>query len=220
MIEEVFFDKLKKKILPYFEKGSGHGFDHVDRVYKLALKISANENVDMDIVRAAALLHDIARNKEKEGLVVGPGRYDICHAKEGAKMAIEILKEVAFPERKIDAVAHAIAVHRYSKGLKAESREAEILQDADRLDALGAIVIVRMVGASFKWGHPIHDASIPIKERYDGSKSTVINHIYEKILKMTPDSFKTTEAKKIAKGRYDFVKEFAKRYVGEIEGEL
>ena len=219
-MEEIFFDKLRKKILPYFESGDGHGFDHVDRVYKLALKISADENVDMDIVRAAVLLHDIARSKEKEGLAVGPGRYNICHAKEGAKMAIEILKETSFPEKKIDAVAHAIAVHRYSNGLKAESREAEILQDADRLDALGAIVIVRMMEASFKWGRPIYDASIPVKKTYDGSKSTLINHIYEKILKMTPDSFKTAEARKIAKGRYDFIKEFAKRYIGEMDGEL
>ncbi|MFH1521641.1 MAG: HD domain-containing protein [archaeon] len=219
-MEDEFFDKLRGKVLPYFENGDGHGFDHVDRVYKLALKISADENVDMDIVRAATLLHDVARSREKEGLATGPGRYDICHAEEGAKMASEILKEMNFPKEKIEKVVYAISVHRYSKRLKAETREAEILQDADRLDALGTVIIVRMIEATLKWGRPIYDANIPIKEKYDGSKSTMINHIYEKILKITPESFKTIKAKEIAKGRYNFVKEFAERYVKELEGKL
>lgn len=219
-MNEDFFGRLREKVLPYFEDGDGHGFDHVDRVYKLALKISEGEDVDMDVIRASVLLHDVAKSKEQEGLVVGPGRYDICHAEEGARMAPEILEGVGFPYGKIDPVVHCVAVHRYSKGLKAKIREAEVLQDADRLDALGAVVIVRMMEAAFKWGRPIYDPNIPIKDEYDGSKSTVINHIYEKILKMTPDSFKTVRAREIAKGRYDFVREFAERYVGEVEGRV
>jgi len=219
-MEEEFFDRLREKVLPYFESGDGHGIDHVDRVYKLVLRISEGEDIDMDIVRAAALLHDVAKSREKEGLAVGPGKFDICHAEEGAKMAVGILEEVDFPREKIDAVVHAVRVHRYSKKLKTESREAEILQDADRLDALGAMIIVRMMEASFRWGRPIYDPNVPIKEEYDGTKFTLINHIYEKLLKMTPDSFKTVKAREIAKGRYDFVKEFAERYVGEWEGKV
>ena len=219
MMENEFFDKLREKVLPYFESGEGHGFDHVDRVYKLALKISKSENVNMDVVRASVLLHDVARVKEERDRINGTPRENrICHAEEGAKMAREILKEMDFPEEKIEDVSYAISVHRYSKGLKAETKEAEILQDADRLDALGAVIIVRMMEATLKNGRPIYDPNIPVKEKYDGSKSTMINHIYEKILKMTPESFKTTKAKEIAKGRYDFVKGFAERYVGELEG--
>jgi len=221
MIEEEFFDRLKKKVLPYFESGEGHGFDHVDRVYKLALRISEDEDVDMDVVRASVLLHDVARRKEEESRVNGFSREDrVCHAEEGAKMVPGILRDVGFPYDKIDYVVDAVATHRYSKNLEAKTREAEILQDADRLDALGAIIIVRMMEATVKNGRPVYDSSIPIKEKYDGSKSTMINHIYEKILKITPDSFKTVKAKEIAKGRYDFVKEFAERYVGEIEGKI
>ena len=211
-MEEEFFGRLKEKVLPYFEGGDGHGFDHVDRVYRLALKISEGEDVDLDIVRAAVLLHDVARKNEALN--------GVCHAEEGARMTPGILKELGFPDEKIDAVIYAVSVHRSSSGISPKTREAEILQDADRLDALGAVIIIRMAEASFKWGRPIHDPSIPVKEEYDGTKSTLINHIHEKILKLTPDSFKTSGAKEIANGRYDFVKEFAERYVGELEGKI
>ncbi len=213
-MNEEFFDKLRERILPYFEISGGHNFDHVDRVCKLSLKISEGENVDIDVVRTAALLHDIARSKEDSD------KRNICHAEVGAEMSIEILKDMKFPEEKIGKVAHAIRVHRYSNGLKAETREAEIIQDADRLDALGAIIIIRIAEASVKWDRPFYDPAIPVKKVYDGSKSTGINHIYEKILKITPDSFKTVKAREIAKGRYDFVKEFAERYIEESEGRL
>ncbi|MCK5321282.1 HD domain-containing protein [Candidatus Pacearchaeota archaeon] len=211
-MEEEFFNKLKERVLPYFEDGGGHGFDHVERVYSMAIKISRGENVDMDVVRAAALLHDIARSKED--------KFDVCHAEEGVKMACEILKEVDFPVKKIKDVVHAIGVHRYSKNLKAESREAEILQDADRLDVLGAVIVGRAFEKAGKEGTIIYDSDMPIKENYGGCKTCVINHFYEKSLKITPESFKTVKAREIAKGRYDFVKEFVERYVKELKGRI
>ena len=210
-MNEEFFDKLREKAKSYFKDGDGHGFDHIERVYRNALNISEGEDIDMDVVRAAALLHDVARSVEDEK--------NVCHAEEGAKMAPGILREVGFPEDKIEKVVHAIGVHRYSKGLKAETREAEILQDADRLDALGVVILVRMIQSATFHGNAIYDANIPIKPKYDGTKTTVINHIYEKILKITPESFKTPRAREIAKGRYNFVKEFAERYISEVEGD-
>ena len=211
-MNEEFYEQLIKKIQPYFEDGDGHGFDHTTRVYKNAIVISQNENINLDIVKAATLLHDIARSREENE--------DICHAEEGAKMAEKILEQINFPPNKIQTITDAIATHRVSKHLKAKTREAEILQDADRLDALGAIIIVRMLEAAIKWNVPIYDPSIPIKEKYDGSKSTVINHIYEKILKITPESFKTPKAQEIAKERYNTVKDFAEMYVKEYEGTI
>ena len=219
-MDDEFFERLRERVLPYFESGDGHGFDHVDRVYNMALKISESEDVDMDVVRAAVLLHDVARHKEDKINVPVGSIGNICHAEEGAKMAPGILREMGFPEEKVEKVVRAIAVHRYSKKLKAESREAEILQDADRLDALGAIIIVRMAQATVKWNIPFYDKKIPVKDVYDGGKSNAINHIYEKILKLDPESFKTDRAREIARGRYDFVREFAERYVKEVEGEL
>ena len=211
-MDDKFFEDLREKISPYFERGDGHDFDHVERVYGSALKISEGEDVDMDIVKAAVLLHDVARAKEEE--------LGVCHAEEGAKMAVDILKEVGFPDEKIGKVVHAIEVHRYSKGLKAESREAEILQDADRLDVLGAVIIGRAFEKAGKNGIPVYDPDLPIMEVYDGSKTTAINHFYEKSLRIVPESFKTEKAREIAKGRYDFVKEFVERFEKEWEGEL
>jgi uncharacterized protein len=210
-MDDNFFDKLREKIQPYYRDGDGHGFDHTERVYTNALKISVGEKVDMDVVRASALLHDVARSLEEGS--------DICHAEEGAKMAEEILREMRFPEEKIGGVVHAIKVHRASKGFKAETREAEILQDADRLDALGATILVRMLQASVTWKVPVYDPKIPIKEKYDGSKSSVINHIHEKILKITPESFKTSKAREIAKKRYQVVRDFEEQFMKEWRGE-
>ena len=212
-MDDKFFKKLKEKIMPYFEKGDGHDFDHVERVCRMSEKISEDENVDMDVVRAAALLHDIARSKEKEGKCC-------CHAEEGAKMAREILKEVGFPAEKIGHVVHAISVHRYKKNLKAETLEAEILQDADRLDVLGAIIVGRVFEKSGKDGILIYDPNMPIKKVYDGSDTCAINHFHEKSLRIAPETFKTSKAREIARGRYDFLKEFVERFKKEWSGEL
>ncbi|MFA4960377.1 MAG: HD domain-containing protein [Candidatus Pacearchaeota archaeon] len=212
-MNEQFYEKLKERILPYYEQSVSHGFDHSERVLRNAIKISEGENVDIDIVKTSAILHDIARHKEKEGT-------NVCHAEEGAKIAEEVLRELNFPNNKIPQVVHAIKVHRYSKGLKAETREAEILQDADRLDALGSIILVRMISAASKKGIPIYDPKIPIKKEYDGSKSTVINHIYEKILKMKPETFRTKKAQEMAMKKYKLIDDFVDSYIKEVTGEL
>jgi uncharacterized protein len=213
-LNEDFYNNLIKKIKPYFEKTGGHNFDHTNRVYKNAIKISENENIDLDIVKTAALLHDIAR------LIEGKNNVK-CHAKEGARMSKEILKKVGFPEEKIDSVSYAIRVHRYSKGIKPETKEAAILQDADRLDALGALTIARIFEFGGKNGRRSYDPEEDPEEEYisNGGHSS-ITHFHRKILKITPDKFHTKKAREIAKERYNFVKEFVKRYKKEWEGEL
>ncbi len=201
-----FVIELKKKIKPYFEKYGGHDFTHTERVYRNAIKISKGENVDLDVVKAAALLHDIARNMEDTRKIK-------CHSEEGAKIAKKILKEINFPEEKIKKVVHAIKVHRYSK-----NKEAKIIQDADRLDALGAICIARVFRYGAKEGRLIYDPKIPPKQKYESNAETSINHFYEKILKIKPETFKIKKTREIAKERYAFVKEFVERFVKEWRG--
>ncbi|MFH1585784.1 MAG: HD domain-containing protein [archaeon] len=212
-MNDQFFKELREKVKPYFEKVGGHEFDHVHRVFNNAITISKGEDVDLDVVKAAALLHDIARSKDDNNEVE-------CHAKEGAKMAREILEDMGFPKDKIENVCHAIEVHRYSKGLKPKTKEAEIIQDADRLDALGALVVVRVISRAVSKGYPVYDPDILPKKVYDGSDGTAINHFLEKILKLTPDQFHTKKAREIAKGRYAFVEQFVDRFIKEWEGEL
>jgi len=168
----------------------------------------------MDIVMAATLLHDVARMMEQNGDVD-------CHAEEGAKMCIDILRSVGFPEDKIEAVSYAIKVHRYSGGITPKTREAMILQDADRLDALGALIVGRIFEYGGKKGrisyNPDEDNTVEYKS---DNEDTCIGHFYRKILRITPDKFHTSKAQEIANGRYEFVKEFVDRYVKEWNGEL
>jgi len=215
-MNKVFIQKITKRIERYFGETSSHGFDHTQRVCNMAMHLAEDEDVDLDIIQVSALLHDIARHKESLGEVV-------CHADEGARMAEGILREVGFPVEKISQVVYAIRVHRYGKRITPDTLEASILQDADRLDALGAICIARVFSFSVKMNRPMYDLSIPPNPNYDGKSirsQTAINHFYEKILKIKPETFKTKKAQEIARGRYqaivDFVERFKKEWVGEI----
>ncbi|MGQ9565055.1 MAG: HD domain-containing protein [Candidatus Bathyarchaeales archaeon] len=211
MLDDVFFEKLKKNSEKFFRL-SHHDKSHVERVYNLALRIAREENADVDVVKAAVLLHDVARAMEDEGKIDD-------HATEGAKIARKILEEVGFPEEKIDQVIHCIEVHRFKKGMKASTLEAKILQDADRLDIIGAVGIARVFTRGGWSNKPIHDPAIKPKERYDGKSETSVNHIYEKILKVK-GTFNTKTARKIAKERHRFVETFLERLLKEWKGEI
>ncbi len=211
MLDDSVFEKIRERS-EEFLRHSHHSKSHVDRVYNLAVRIGRKENADLDILKAATLLHDIARAMEDEGEIDD-------HAAEGAKMARKILEEADFPKEKIEEVVHCIEVHRFRKGEEAKSLEAKILQDADRLDIIGAIGLAR-VFARGGWANlPIYEPSIPPKEKYDGRSLTSINHIYEKILK-AKDTMNTRTAKHIAEGRHKFVEQFLERFLKEWNGEM
>jgi uncharacterized protein len=211
MMGEPIFDGIRRRSEEYM-KYSHHNRAHVDRVYHMAIRIGEEEDADLDIVKAAAFLHDIARAREDEGQIDD-------HAAEGARMARKILEEVNFPRQKVDEVLYCIEVHRFSKGSEAKSLEAKILQDADRLDLLGAIGLARVFARGGWADMPIHDPTIPPKAKYDGRSQTSINHIYEKILK-AKYTMNTKAAKQIAEGRHRFVEEYVDRFLKEWNGEL
>ena len=134
-----------KKIKEIVEKElscSAHNMDHVIRVYNRCLVIAENEDVDLEVVRVAALLHDIARIKEDDD-----STGETNHAVLGAEMSESILRELGFPEEKIKHIQDCILSHRYRTGDKPKTKEAEILFDADKLDVLGAVGIAR----AFVW---------------------------------------------------------------------
>ncbi|MEM3507486.1 MAG: HD domain-containing protein [Candidatus Bathyarchaeia archaeon] len=213
MIDNTLFKRIKKESMEFYRL-SHHDKFHVERVYNLALQIAKGEveNVDADVLKAAVLLHDVARVMEDEGKVKN-------HAAESAKIAKKILQEVGFPKEKIEKVVYCIKAHRFRTNMKPKSMEAQILQDADRLDMLGAIGIARVFNRG-GWGNiPIHDPSIPPKEKYDGKSLTSVNHIYEKILKIK-DTINTRTGKKIAEERHKFVEQYLQRFLKEWKGEL
>lgn len=213
MASESLFEKLREVVSEYYSH-SHHDRSHVERVYKLALRIAreVGEPVDLDVLKAAALLHDVARAMEDEGLVED-------HAKEGAAIARTVLTRLGFPPEKIDKVCECIETHRFRKGVKPVSIEAKILQDADRLDMLGAVGIARAFARGGWANTPLHDPSKPPKREYDGRSETVVNHFYEKILKIK-DTLNTEPARRIAEERHRFVEEFLERFLREWDGEL
>lgn len=204
---------LKQKIIRNFYGNlGGHGFDHVVRVNRLAIIIAGNEkSVDTEIVDASSWLHDIARSKEDSGECE-------CHAEEGSILAGNILREINFPKEKIPGVQYAIKVHRFSKNKPAETIEAKILQDADRLDALGAICIARVFTYNGYKERPIYDPNILPEKEYHGQETTAINHFYEKILKIKPSTFHTKTAQRIAEKRYQFIENFLEQFKSEWDG--
>lgn len=211
MSDENLINRVKEKIQPYFKDISGHGFDHTERVYKYVLQLSKNENINLRILKLASLLHDIARLKEDNNECKD-------HAEEGAKIAEEILKQENISQEEIKHIKECIISHRFSKDIKPKTKEAEILQDADRLEALGAICIARVFMYNGAHKLPLHIPELKPEKKYTGQETTAINHFYEKILKIKPETFNTKLARNIAEERYNFIVKFLEQFKAEWEG--
>ena len=199
-----FLNNLRKKARPFFDKGGCHSFDHTERVFRLATIIAEAEGADLEIIQTAALLHDIARKRETCNEIE-------CHAEQGAKDAEKVLTETGFDESKIPMVVDCIAMHRFRKGLVPKTIEGKVLQDADRLDVLGAIGVARVFSYGGECGRPLHS---PVKMGIPSG----IQHFREKIIKLNPENFHTKTAQKIAKHRYEFTEQFVQEFLDEWEG--
>lgn len=208
--------KIKKIACDKFKNASScHDWDHVERVYVLAQVLAKKEKADLDIVRVAALLHDIKR----AGEMVVKGK--ICHAIEGAKEAERILRGFKLPEGFIRAVKHCIAAHRFRNNTAPKTLEAKVLFDADKLDALGAIG----VGRGFMWcGHnrlALHNADKKIiVENNPYQKDHNLYAEYMIKLRYLKDKMYTRSGKKMAQERTDFMRKFLKRLDLEVKGKI
>jgi uncharacterized protein len=189
-----------------------HDFQHIIRVYKNAEMISKQEeSVDLDIVLAAALLHD---------LVVYPkgSSKTINSADDSAEIAKKILLEYKdYPREKIEKVADAIRTHSYSKRLVPETFEGKILQDADRLDAIGAIGIARTFSVGGSENRSLYNPTDPFceSERQLDDTQWTLDHIKKKLI-ILKNSMHTKTAKKIAEERTEFMELFLNQLRKEI----
>ncbi len=189
-----------------------HDFEHIIRVYKNAEMISKQEeSVDLDIVLAAALLHD---------LVVYPkgSSKTINSADDSAEIAKKILLEYKdYPREKIEKVADAIRTHSYSKRLVPETLEGKILQDADRLDAIGAIGIARTFSVGGSENRSLYNPTDPFceSERQLDDTQWTLDHIKKKLM-ILKNSMHTKTAKKIAEERTEFMELFLNQLRKEI----
>lgn len=196
-------------------EGSGHDWWHMQRVWNTATHIGKQENADLFIVSLAALLHDIGDHKFHNG-----------DETAGVRLATEWLNKLNVPADVIAQVCNIISNVSY-KGAQQETPmetlEGKVVQDADRLDAIGAIGIARVFAyAGFKH-HEIHNPDRqPEKhltfEDYKKSKNTAINHFYEKLL-LLKDRMQTATGKAMAEERHQFMEMYLSQFYQEWEGE-
>lgn len=194
---------------------AGHDWFHIERVYKNALLIAQDEECDLTIVKLAALLHDIADSKFHDGdETIGP------------KVAREFLESQNVSPEVLLQVVNVIENISFKGGnfeKQFHSKELEIVQDADRLDAIGAIGIARTFNYGGYKNRPMYNPAIPpnlsmSKEEYKNSETPTINHFYEKLL-LLKDRMNTETGKKIAQERHKFMEMFLSQFYAEWEGE-
>ena len=193
----------------------GHDWFHIERVFKNAILISKNEVCDTTIVQLGALLHDIADSKFHDGdETLGP------------RIAREFLESQNVTEETIIHVVNIIENISYKGGnfeQKFTSVELDVVQDADRLDAIGAIGIARTFNYGGFKNRALYDPEITpnsgmTKEEYKNNNSPTLNHFYEKLL-LLKDKMNTQTGMQIAEERHRYMEEFLAQFYAEWEGE-
>lgn len=194
---------------------SGHDWFHIERVWKNALHVGRRENADLLVVQLAALLHDIADWKFHDG-----------DEAAGPRVARTWLESQDVDEQTIAHVCDIIEGVSYkgaNVAVKSLSLEGQVVQDADRLDAIGAIGIARAFAYGGHKGRAMHNPSIPPTlhqtfEAYKKNDGPTINHFHEKLL-LLKDRMNTATAKELAAERHRFMEAFLVQFHAEWEGE-
>ncbi len=193
-------------------ESSGHDFQHTERVYKTAMKLAAEEGADLDIVALASLLHDVDDRK------VSPETYD------GKLKANAFLKEQGVDDKDIEKIVIAIKEAEFlgKDSVKPSTIEGMCVQDADRIDALGAIGIARAFAYGGAHSRKMYDRNVKPKlnmtaEQYKANTDgTTINHFYEKLLGLE-SLMNTKSGKKEARRRTEYMKEFLNEFELETD---
>ena len=192
----------------------GHDWFHIERVYKNAVLIAASENCDLEIVQLGALLHDIADSKFHDGdETIGPRTARTFLESEKVSPAtidhvIAIIENISFKGGRVER--------------KFSSIELDIVQDADRLDAIGAIGIARTFNYGGFKNRALYNPEIApnltmTKDEYKNNEAPTINHFYEKLL-LLKDKMNTTTGKQIAQDRHRYMEDFLEQFYAEWEG--
>lgn len=187
---------------------ASHDFEHVIRVLKIGLDIGKEEGANMAILKPAILMHDLGRTNED-------GKTH--HSKFSVILAREVLEKFDYPKEYWEQILYAIENHSWRNS--ANTLEAKILQDADKLDAIGAIGIARgfTFGGVNNW--PEYNPKDPFFKQEREMENYTIDHIYWKILKLKR-IMHTKKGKKLAEERENFLREFLDRFEKELNGEL
>jgi uncharacterized protein len=200
----------------YRDADAVHDFEHVLRVYRLAENLAEKEGADMDIVRAAALLHDA------RGCSAGDRGEREEHHEASARFAAEVLTDEGWPQERIEAVQHCILTHRFRSPQTPETIEAQVLFDADKLDAIGAIGAVRAVSYAILDGQPpyaqLSETFLKTFEKEPGEPHSAYHEFFFKLSKIK-DRLYTRTGKVLAEARHRFLADFFEQLWAEVRGE-
>jgi uncharacterized protein len=205
------YEALAAVLLPRaLERGDGsHDLSHLQRVWKYAAALQAAEGGDAKILAAAVLLHDcVAMEKDS------PRRSEASRL--AASKASAVLRDLAWDAAAIAAVAHAIEAHGFSACVGAETLEAKILQDADRLDAIGMIGVARCFHVAGRLGHELYDRDDPCAQsRPRDDQRFALDHFYTKLLTLA-SGFQTKAGAELAHEKERRLRRFLDDFLNEI----
>ena len=202
-------DSLKKEVKKRMENDFAHDFEHTMRVYKNAQKICRKEKLNQKLVLSAALLHDIVSYPKSD-------KQSKMSSIESAKKSKKILEKFNFSKEEITIISDAIRDHSFSQNKIPKTLEGQILQDADRLDALGAIGIARVFATGGSLKRPFYNIDDPFcKRRISNDKICTVDHFFQKLLKLE-SLMNTKSGKAEAKKRTRILKEFLTQLKQEL----
>ena len=189
---------------------AAHGLDHVKRVVANAKRLAGASDANLSVVVPAAWLHDCVSVAKDSDLRSQASAL-------AAKEAREFLASADYPDQWLDAIAHAIESHSFSAGIHPETLEAKIVQDADRLDALGAIGIARCLQTGTAMGSVLYFSDDPFADdRVADDGVSTIDHFYTKLLTLA-DTMQTEAGRAEANRRSEFMQQYLQQLRREIE---
>ena len=203
-------DLIKNEVIDIIDNDPAHDFEHVMRVYNNAKKIVKKEKANQKLVLSAVLLHDIVSYPKSS-------KRSKFSSVDSAKKSKIILKKYGFSKEEIIIISDAIVEHSFSQNMVPQTLEGKILQDADRLDALGAIGIARVFATSGSLNRPFYNIDDPFcNKRNPDDNLWAIDHFFNKLLKL--ESIMNTESGKIeAKKRTKVLQTFLKQLKNEVQ---
>lgn len=209
------FEAVRRDAQAYFSRARGsHDWDHTERVLRLCLRIGRKEKADLDVLRLAALLHDVGREEEDRS------NGQICHSRAGAALARRVLEKHGLDAETIRRIVHCVRTHRFRKKAAPQTLEARILFDADKLDSIGAVGVGRAFLFAGEIGARLHDKDVDIRKTKPYTKDDTAYREYLVKLARVRDRITTREGKRIAAERHKFMVAFFDRLSKETDGIL
>lgn len=205
------FEALAETLIPHATEGDdgSHDMAHIHRVFRNAMRIHAQEGGDGAVLAASVLLHDCVAVEKNSSLRAQASRL-------AAEKASGILRAMGWSDANIEAVAHAILTHSFSANIAPETLEAKILQDADRLDAIGMVGAARCFYIAGRMGSALYDPQDPLaKNRPLDDRRFAIDHFENKLFKLA-EGFQTEAGRQIAGERHERLRQVLDLFLDEI----